>query len=47
MGPLVSQVHLEKVRSYVTQAKKDGGHIHCGETVEKLVLSPQHEKVIL
>lgn len=46
MGPLVSKAHLEKVKSHIDIARKDGAHIHCGETVEKLSLADPHKKVL-
>ncbi len=45
MGPLVSQVHLEKVRSYVEIARKDGARILCGESVDELSLPAPYQKV--
>lgn len=45
MGPLVSQIHLDKVRSYVTIAKEEGGHIHCGETVDNHSLPEANSNV--
>ncbi|XP_046440765.1 2-aminomuconic semialdehyde dehydrogenase-like isoform X2 [Daphnia pulex] len=44
MGPLVSQVHLEKVRSYVEIARKDGARILCGESVDELSLPAPYQK---
>lgn len=45
MGPLVSQVHLDKVQSYVEIAKKDGARIHCGYGVDELSLAAKYQKV--
>lgn len=46
MGPLVSQVHLDKVRSYITIAQKDGARIHCGHSVDDLSLAAPYQKVL-
>ena len=45
MGPLVSQAHLEKVRSYIDLARKDGAQILCGETVDEFSLAAPYQKV--
>ncbi|RVE56019.1 hypothetical protein OJAV_G00231930 [Oryzias javanicus] len=42
-GALISKEHLEKVRSFVTLAKSEGGVIHCGEGVDRLDL-PERNK---
>ncbi|KZS20768.1 Aldehyde dehydrogenase family 8 member A1 [Daphnia magna] len=44
MGPLVSQAHLEKVKSYIDIARKDGATILCGETVDELSLAAPHNQ---
>lgn len=36
MGPVVSKQHYHKVMSYINLAIKNGHHIVCGETVDKL-----------
>lgn len=46
MGPLVSQAHLEKVKSYIDIARKDGATILCGETVDELSLAAPHNQVL-
>jgi acyl-CoA reductase-like NAD-dependent aldehyde dehydrogenase len=45
MGPLVSQVHLDKVRSYIDIARKDGARVLCGESVDELSLPAPYHKV--
>lgn len=45
MGPLVSQTHLEKVRSYIEIARKDGAQILCGETVDEYSIDTPYRKV--
>lgn len=45
MGPLISQSHLEKVRSYVTIAKEEGGQVQCGETVDTSSLPDANAQV--
>ena len=47
MGPLISQGHLEKVRSYVHLARANGGNILCGETVDELNLTESLKEVII
>nr|CAH0112079.1 unnamed protein product [Daphnia galeata] len=44
MGPLVSQVHLDKVRSYIDIARKDGARVLCGESVDELSLPAPYHK---
>ena len=45
MGPVISEIHLEKVRSFVVNARKEGARIHCGETVDNLNLADAYTKV--
>ncbi len=42
LGALASQVHFDKVRSYVALALVEGGHIETG--LEEISLSKEHEK---
>ncbi|KAI4801909.1 hypothetical protein KUCAC02_019776 [Chaenocephalus aceratus] len=43
-GALISQEHLEKVRSFVALAKSEGGTVHCGEGVDQLHLPERNAK---
>ena len=45
MGPLVSKIHMDKVKGYINQAREEGGNIHCGEYVDELCLPSANEKV--
>ena len=45
MGPLISQAHLDKVKSYVSVARQEGGNILCGESIENLDLPEAFRQV--
>ncbi|XP_006144400.1 2-aminomuconic semialdehyde dehydrogenase isoform X1 [Tupaia chinensis] len=42
MGALISNTHLEKVRSYIKKARAEGAQILCGEGVDTLDLPPKN-----
>ncbi|XP_049643998.1 2-aminomuconic semialdehyde dehydrogenase [Suncus etruscus] len=43
MGALISNAHLEKVRSYIKRARAEGAQILCGEGVDKLNLPSRNQ----
>ena len=47
MGPLISQIHLNKVKSYVAIAREEGAKILCGESVEELDLPAANQRVFI
>ncbi|XP_009317351.1 PREDICTED: aldehyde dehydrogenase family 8 member A1 isoform X3 [Pygoscelis adeliae] len=44
VGALISEEHLEKVRSYVKKAQAEGARVLCGEGVDSLTLSAGNQK---
>jgi len=47
MGPLVSKIHMDKVKGYINKAREEGGKIHCGEHVDEFCLPSENEKVFI
>ncbi|XP_009279766.1 PREDICTED: aldehyde dehydrogenase family 8 member A1 isoform X3 [Aptenodytes forsteri] len=44
VGALISEEHLEKVRSYVKKAQAEGARVLCGEGVDSLTLPAGNQK---